>query len=72
MKKDLESIFKRLKVIKQKLNKQMPEAYEAVIGASEREAAREEDDEYDVAIRERRRREMLDRTEEVANSEATK
>ena len=65
MKKDLESIFKRLKVIKQKLNKQMPEAYEAVIGASEREAAREEDDEYDVAIRERRRREMLDRTEEV-------
>ena len=72
MKKDLESIFKRLKVIKQKLNKQMPEAYEAVIGASEREAAREEDDEYDVAIRERRRREMLDRTEEAANSEATK
>ena len=72
MKKDLESIFKRLKVIKQKLNKQMPEAYEAVIGASEREAAREEDDEYDVAIRERRRREMLDRTEEAADSEATK
>ena len=72
MKKDLESIFKRLKVIKQKLNKQMPEAYEAVIGASEREAAREEDDEYDVAIRERRRREMLDRTEEAANNEATK
>ena len=65
MKKDLESIFKRLKEIKQKLNKQMQEAYEAVIGASEREAAREEDDEYDVAIRERRRREMLDRTEEV-------
>ena len=72
MKKDLESIFKRLKVIKQKLNKQMPEAYEAVIGASEREAAREEDDEYDVAIRERRRREMLDKTEDAANSEATK
>ena len=72
MKKDLESIFKRLKVIKQKLNKQMPEAYEAVIGASEREAAREEDDEYDVAIRERRRREMLDRTEEASNIEATK
>ena len=32
MKRDLESIFKRLKNIKQKLNKQMPEAYTAVIG----------------------------------------
>ena len=69
MKKDLESIFKRLKIIKQKLNKQMPEAYEAVIGASEREAAREEDDEYDVAIRERRRNEMLDRKDEFDKSE---
>ena len=57
MKKDLESIFKRLKIIKQKLNKQMPEAYEAVIGASEREAAKEEDDEYDLQIRERKTRE---------------
>ena len=57
MKKDLETIFKRLKVIKQKLNKQMPEAYEAVIGASERAAAREEDDEYDIQIRQRKIRE---------------
>ena len=64
MKKDLDTIFKRLKVIKQKLNKQMPEAYDAVIGASEREAAREEDDEYDIAIRERRRvRDSLNTTE---------
>ena len=61
MKKDLEIIFKRLKVIKQKLNKQMPEAYEAVIGASEREAAREEDDEYDIQIRQRKIREAAGR-----------
>ena len=61
MKRDLEGIFKRLKVIKQKLNKQMPEAYEAVIGASEREAAREEDDEYDIQIRQKRIREAAGR-----------
>ena len=65
MKKDLESIFKRLKIIKQKLNKQMPEAYEAVIGASERESGKEEDDEYDMAIRERRRKEMPERGGQV-------
>ena len=61
MKKDLESIFKRLKIIKQKLNKQMPEAYEAVIGASERAPVKEEDDEYDVQIRERKMREEASR-----------
>ena len=52
MKRDLETIFKRLKVIKQKLNKQMPEAYTAVVGAET--GSREEDDEYDVAIRRRK------------------
>ena len=61
MKKDLETIFKRLKVIKQKLNKQMPKAYEAVIGASERAAAREEDDEYDIQIRQRKLRDAASR-----------
>ena len=57
MKKDLENIFKRLKNIKQKLNKQMPEAYNHVAGPRE-EVVREEDDEYDIAIRERRLREQ--------------
>merc|ERR1712038_265206 len=33
MKIDLEYIFKRLKVIKQKMSKTMPEAYNAVIGS---------------------------------------
>lgn len=66
MKKDLDSIFKRLKIIKQKLNKQMPEAYDAVIAAGERATAREEDDEYDIALRERRRvKESLGTTEEA-------
>ena len=41
-----------MKIIKQKLNKQMPEACEAVMGSGVE--AREEDDEYDEAIRRRR------------------
>ena len=52
MKKDLEHIFKRLKIIKQKLNKQMPEAYGSVIGVKTHENVEEEDDEYDIAIKE--------------------
>ena len=55
MKKDLEHIFKRLKIIKQKLNKQMPEAYGSVIGVKTHENVKEEDDEYDIAIREKKR-----------------
>ena len=54
MKKDLEHIFKRLKIIKQKLNKQMPEAYGSVIGVKTHENVKEEDDEYDIAIREKK------------------
>ena len=64
MKRDLESIFKRLKTIKQKLNKQMPEACEAVMGAGTE--AREEDDEYDEAIRRRRMEQELE-LHEAAN-----
>ena len=56
MKRDLECIFKRLKVIKQKLNKQMPEACEVVMGAGAE--AREEDDEYDEVIRRQRRQQV--------------
>ena len=41
-----------MKIIKQKLNKQMPDACEAVMGSGVE--AREEDDEYDEAIRKRR------------------
>ena len=55
MKKDLEHIFKRLKIIKQKLNKQMPEAYGSVIGVKTHENVKEEDDEYDIAIKEKKR-----------------
>ena len=54
MKKDLEHIFKRLKIIKQKLNKQMPEAYDSVIGVKTCENVKEEDDEYDIAIKEKK------------------
>ena len=59
MKKDLEHIFRRLKIIKQKLNKQMPEAYGSVIGAQAHENIREEDDEYDAAIKEKKLHEEL-------------
>jgi len=48
MKKDLDSIFKRIRNIKAKLAKQMPEAYNSV-GVVEKSG--EEDDEYDVMIR---------------------
>ena len=58
MKRDLESIFKRLKTIKQKLNKQMPEAYRAAVGGSE-SVKEEEDDEYDAAIKERKIQQQL-------------
>ena len=62
MKKDLDYIFKRLKIIKQKLNKQMPEAYSAVMG-KEAEKQKEEDDEYDIAIREKKLREAAEMEE---------
>ena len=53
-------MFRRLKTIKQKLNKQMPEACEAVMGAGAGTEAREEDDEYDEAIRRRRMEQVRD------------
>ena len=45
-----------MKTIKQKLNKQMPEAFEVTIGAGAE--AREEDDEYDEVIRRQRRQQV--------------
>merc|ERR550519_2091836 len=53
MKKDLDSIFRRIRNIKVRLAKQMPEAYDSV-GVVEK--SEEEDDEYDVMIRERKKR----------------
>ena len=55
MKKDLEMVFKRLRSIKEKLKTQCPEAYSEVIGA--KEEVKEEDDEYDIAIRARKEQE---------------
>ena len=54
MKKDLESIFNRIRKIKLKLADQMPLAYSLVVGESGKEN-KEEDDEYDIAIRERKK-----------------
>ena len=58
MKRDLDTIFRRLKTIKQKMNRQMPEAYEAVLGGA-KDVVKEEDDEYDIAIKERKLQEQL-------------
>lgn len=71
MKKDLEHIFRRLKIIKQKLNKQMPEAYGSVIGAQAHENIREEDDEYDAAIKEKKLHEELHK-EQIEEAEDAK
>ena len=69
MKKDLDSIFKRIRGIKAKLARQMPESY-ARAGVQEEVA--EEDDEYDLAIRRRGEEEARGeaRGEEEARGEA--
>ena len=54
MKKDLENIFMRIRKIKVRLADQMPVAY-SIVGGREQED-KEEDDEYDVAIREGKER----------------
>ena len=59
MKKDLENIFKRIRKIKVKLAEQMPTAYTAV-DVDGRVEDKEEDDEYDVAIRERKEKERTE------------
>lgn len=53
MKKDLEYIFKKIRQIKGKLSSQHPEAYTAVT-QEKYNIEGEEDDEYDVLIRERK------------------
>jgi len=50
MKKEMERIFIRIRKIKGKLADQMPTAYLAVVGERE-ETNKEEDDEYDIAIK---------------------
>ena len=63
---NIQFLFRRLKTIKQKLNKQMPKACEAVMGGGAGSEAREEDDEYDEAIRRRRMEQEL-KQHEAAN-----
>ena len=58
MKKDLEIVFRRLRSIKEKLKTQCPEAYSEVIGA--KEEVKEEDDEYDTAIKAQKAQEHHD------------
>jgi len=52
MKKDLENVFKRIRNIKSKMAAQYPQAYAAV--QKEEEETGEEDDEYDIMIREKK------------------
>lgn len=62
LKKDLESIFKRIRVIKSRIAAQNPEAFKAAGGTFE--SVKEEDDEYDVAIRMRRMRVVQDSSQQ--------
>ena len=63
MKKDLENIFKRIRKIKVKLAEQMPSAY--IVEGERVEENKEEDDEYDVAIRERKENDQKEGKDKV-------
>lgn len=58
MKKDLDSVFKRIRAIRAKLAKQMPAAYSAATQGEVAKVVKEEDDEYDVMIREKKESEI--------------
>ena len=62
LKRDLDSVFKRIRVLKSKVAGQHPEAFAAVTAAKDDEG-REEDDEYDVAIRKQRQQRLLQEKE---------
>ena len=66
LKKDLESVFKRIRVLKVKVASQHPEAFNA-IEPKDDQPKREEDDEYDVAIKERRKKQE-EEASAIANS----
>jgi len=59
MKKDLENVVKRIRVIKSKIAAQMPEAY-AEVSKHSKEPEGEEDDEYDEEIKARKLQEQRD------------
>jgi hypothetical protein len=54
LKKDLEVVFKRIRAIKSKATNQNPESFRALGGTFE--PVKEEDDEYDIAIKTQRRK----------------
>ncbi|XP_023335784.1 kxDL motif-containing protein CG10681 [Eurytemora carolleeae] len=61
MKKDLDNIFRRIRNIKTKVAAQMPAAYtiaSSQVNQVKVEEGKEEDDEYDVMIRERKLKEQ--------------
>merc|ERR1719483_801646 len=63
MKKDLDSIFKRIRAIKMKLAKQMPTSYNAATQGQVVREGKEEDDEYDVIIREKKEKDKVEKQE---------
>lgn len=71
LKKDLDSVFKRIRALKVKVASQHPEAYAHVVSGLDSDLVDggEEDDEYDVAIKERRRSKAA--AEQGAVKEAT-
>jgi len=63
LKRDLDSVFKRIRVLKSKVAGQHPEAFAAVTTAAKdaTDDGREEDDEYDVAIRKQRQQRLQEK-----------
>jgi len=68
LKKDLDSVFKRIRALKVKVASQHPEAYAHVLSGLDSDLVDggEEDDEYDVAIKERRRNKEAAATQQGA------
>jgi len=66
MKKDLENIFKRIRVLKSKVATQMPEAYAAVT-KHVKEHQGEEDDEYDEQIKARKLQRQQSQDQQAAD-----
>jgi hypothetical protein len=54
LKKELDQVFKRIRIIKSKISQQHPEAFQA--SGAQIGSVKEEDDEYDIEIKEKKRK----------------
>ena len=68
LKRDLDAVFKRIRALRAKVAAQHPEAHAAVAdeGGANAHDGKEEDDEYDVAIRERHRQQHTEQNTRIS------